>query len=116
MNKAGLEVYLRSEGAQRELPAGVDLVAYRVVQEGLTNVIKHAAGAKAWVTVRFAELAVELEVRDDGTGAVTGIDGAGHGLFGMRERIGLYGGSLVAGPGESGGFVLRASIPTAGAA
>lgn len=112
IREAGLSVELRSEGVTRPLPAGADLVAFRVIQEGLTNVMKHAGHATATVTIGYHDNRVDLEVRDDGQGVKSHSDGRGHGLFGMRERVSLYGGSVEAGPGRTGGFVVTASIPT----
>ena len=111
LEEAGLPVTLRVEGDRPELPIGIDLSAYRIVQEGLTNTLKHAPGARAEVVIRYGENGVEVEVADDGVGAVNGSRGDGHGLVGMRERVALYGGSLDAGPREGGGFVLRAQLP-----
>jgi signal transduction histidine kinase len=106
-----LPVTLSVEGEQRELPAGVELSAYRIVQEALTNVRKHAGRpTKASVVVRYAEAALELEVADDGKGPRAG-DGHGHGLIGMRERVAFFGGEFSAAAGEEGGFVVRASFP-----
>ncbi|MEO8541634.1 MAG: histidine kinase [bacterium] len=110
---AGLPVELHSEGESRDLPIGVDLVAYRVIQEGLTNVLKHAGQARATVTIGYRQDCIDLEVRDDGKGKAAQTDGRGHGLFGMRERVGLYGGRVHAESLETGGFVVRATIPTA---
>jgi signal transduction histidine kinase len=112
VEEAGLPVRLRVEGDRPELPIGIDLSAYRIVQEGLTNTLKHAPGAQAEVVIRYGENGVEVEVMDDGAGAANGsrADG-GHGLVGMRERVALYGGSLDAGPRDGGGFVLRAQLP-----
>jgi len=109
----GLAVELDVEGEVRPLPPGVDLAAYRIVQEALTNVIKHAGPAQARVGLRFGERELELEVTDDGRGAGTVPDGGdgGQGLVGMRERVALYGGSLAAGPGSDGGFAVRARLP-----
>lgn len=115
VRSAGVEVELRNEGESRPLPAGVDLVAYRVIQEGLTNVLKHAEADRATVSITYRPDAVDLEVRDDGRGGQVPGDGRGHGLFGMRERVGLYGGRVEAGAGNEGGFVVSASIPTADA-
>jgi signal transduction histidine kinase len=109
VEEACLPVTLRVEGERRGLSPGVDLSAYRIVQEGLTNVLKHSKGAHAEVLVRFDDSAVRLQISDDGV-ATTG-DGDGHGLVGMRERVALYGGTLEAGPREGGGFVLRAELP-----
>jgi signal transduction histidine kinase len=108
--EAGLPVTLHVEGERPELAAGVDLSAYRIVQEGLTNALEHAKGAHADVTVRYDDSSVRLEVADDRPGA-NGTDGMGQGLVGMRERVALYGGTLEAGPRDGGGFVLRAVLP-----
>jgi signal transduction histidine kinase len=109
IEEAGLPVTLHIEGDRRELSPGVDLSAYRIVQEGLTNALKHAKGAHADVVVRYVDGAVEVEVSDDGPGVNGSVDG--HGLVGMRERVAVYGGTLEAGPREGGGFVLRAQLP-----
>jgi signal transduction histidine kinase len=112
VEEAGLPVTLRVEGERPELPIGIDLSAYRIVQEGLTNTLKHAPGAHAEVVIRYGENGVEVEVTDDGVGSVNGSRaGGGHGLVGMRERVALYGGSLDAGPRDGGGFALRAQLP-----
>ena len=108
--EAGLPVELRVEGESVQLPAGVDLTAYRLIQEGLTNAIKHARATRAEVLVHFTDDHVELAVSDDGSGSGSG-DGGGHGLVGMRERVSVYGGELEAGPGPSGGYRLRARLP-----
>jgi len=109
VEEAGLPVTLRVEGRRPELPPGIDLSAYRIVQEGLTNALKHSRGGHAEVVVRYVDDSVQLEITDDGVGANG--DGAGHGLVGMRERVALYGGTLTAGPRDGGGFVLRAELP-----
>ncbi|MGH3012884.1 MAG: sensor histidine kinase [Gaiellaceae bacterium] len=106
---AGLPVELSIEGEPVEVPPGVDLSAYRIVQEALTNALKHAGPATARVIVRYGDHDLELEVADTGTGADP--DGAGHGLVGMRERVSLYGGKVEAGPGDGGGFAVRARLP-----
>ncbi len=108
--EAGLPVELRIDGDPQPLPAGVDTTAYRIVQEGLTNAIKHARAERAEVLVRYGDGHVELTVTDDGTGEGGGESG-GHGLVGMRERISVYGGELEAGPLAAGGFRLRARLP-----
>ena len=112
--RAGLQVKLEVEGEPGPLPAGVDLCAYRVVQEGLTNALKHAGPAQTEVLLRYAPQSFEVEIRDDGRGSsdLSG-EGAGHGLIGMRERVTLYGGELKAGPRESGGFEIHAHLPLA---
>ncbi|MGH2985397.1 MAG: sensor histidine kinase [Solirubrobacterales bacterium] len=109
----GLTVDLAVEGEPTSLPQGVDLSAYRIVQEALTNAIKHAGPVRALVTVRYGERQLELEVADDGPGPSP--DGAesrtGHGLAGMRERVATHGGALQTGAGPQGGFLVRASLP-----
>ena len=110
--EAGLPVELRIEGVPVELPAGVDLTAYRLVQEGLTNTIKHARAQQAEVLVRYAAGEVEVTVSDDGRGGGDG-DSGGHGLVGIRERVSVYGGRLEAGVRPEGGFRLRATLPVA---
>jgi signal transduction histidine kinase len=108
---AGLPANLRIDGEPRELPAGAELAAYRVVQEALTNAIKHAGRAPTEVVVRWDPEALELVVSDSGRGATPPADGGGHGLVGMRERVRVYGGELTALPRPDGGFVVRARIP-----
>jgi signal transduction histidine kinase len=115
VEEAGLPVTLHVEGDRPDLSPGVDLSAYRIVQEGLTNALKHAKGAHAEVVVRYIDSSVELEIADNGPGAPSG-DGQGHGLVGMRERVALYGGTIEAGPRAGGGFVLRAELPVDGRA
>jgi signal transduction histidine kinase len=107
---AGLTVALQVEGERRPLAPGVDLAAYRIVQEALTNTRKHAKAARAEVTVRYAPSSIEVEVVDDGATAAVGNE-TGHGLIGMRERVALYGGVLDAGPCPGGGFAVRAVLP-----
>jgi signal transduction histidine kinase len=111
---AGLPVALRIEGERRPLPPGVDLAAYRVVQEAITNALKHAGAAPTDVCVRYRDDDVELEVTDRGAGhRRRGHDlaGGGHGLVGMRERVRVFGGDLVTGRRRGGGFEVRARIP-----
>ena len=109
---AGLQVELDVD-EPAPLPAGLDLAAYRIVQEALANASKHAQAGRARVRIRYEPRALELEVADDGRGPAptSRSRGAGHGLVGMRERVGLYGGTLRAGPGPAGGFVVRARLP-----
>jgi signal transduction histidine kinase len=108
--RAGARVEVRIEGTRPELPLGLDLSAYRIVQEALTNVVRHAGPATARVRIRYAPDTVDIEVVDDGRGAGTG-RGDGHGIAGMRERAALYGGSLDAGPLPGGGFRVAARLP-----
>ncbi|MCX4804849.1 sensor histidine kinase [Streptomyces sp. NPDC058682] len=115
---AGLAVDFEVEGAPRRLPSGVELTAYRIVQEALTNTRKHGGpGAKASVRLVYFDDGLGLLVEDDGRGAAHelyedgGADGAGHGLIGMRERIGMVGGTLDAGPRPGGGFRISALLP-----
>jgi len=110
--EAGLRVELRVEGDAIKLPAGVDLTAYRLVQEGLTNAIKHARATRADVLVHNGDGQLEVMVSDNGNGVGNG-DGGGHGLVGMRERVSVYGGELDAGPQPGGGYRLRARLPLA---
>jgi signal transduction histidine kinase len=111
---AGLTADLSVDGEPGRMSPGLDLCAYRVVQEALTNAIKHAAPAHAEVCVRWRLGALELEVSDDGRGTVgTGGPAGGHGLAGMRERVALHGGTVFAGAGAEGGFTVRASLPLA---
>jgi len=111
VRQAGLPVSVRVEGDERPLPPGIDLSAYRIVQEGLTNALKHAGPASAEVVLRYRAAELELEVRDDGRGRASGANGGGHGLVGMRERVAIYGGELRAGPRPEGGFALVARLP-----
>ena len=113
VSRAGLPVRMHVEGEPFALPAAIDLSAYRIVQEGLTNALKYARATRADVTVHYAADAVELVVRDDGPGGGTG-DGGGLGLVGIRERVKLYGGEMTAGPAPGRrGFVLRTRLPLA---
>ena len=108
---AGLPVELAVEGDPVELPPGVDLSAYRIVQEALTNALKYAGPARAWVLVRYGEKDVTLEIANDGTSDSASGNGGGHGLVGMRERVAVYGGELESGPRAGGGFAVRARLP-----
>jgi signal transduction histidine kinase len=110
VREAGLSVDLSVEGEGRDLPPGLDLTAFRVVQEALTNALKHAGPARAWVKVRWRVDELEIEVSNDGRATRTGARG-GYGSAGMRERVGLYGGRLEAGPGADTGYVVRAVLP-----
>ena len=112
--KAGLSVDLRVEGEPVALSPGLDLSVYRIVQEALTNALKHAGPARARVRITYEPDAVMLEVEDDGHGSAAADDRGGHGLVGMRERVSLFGGSLRAGEGDEGGYAVRARLPLGG--
>jgi signal transduction histidine kinase len=116
VRNAGLAVDCVIEGDERPLPVGVDLSAYRIVQEALTNTIKHAHGQHAQVTLRYGASWLDIEVVDDGNGGPPSVDGTGHGLIGMRERVALYGGELSTGPREAGGYAVHARLPLNGTA
>ena len=107
---AGLDVRLRVHGEPADLPPALDLSAYRIVQEGLTNTLKHGNARHADVEVRYDPGQLVIEVRDDGQGPGQS-DGLGHGLVGIGERVKIYGGDMSAGAGDTGGFVLRARLP-----
>ncbi len=111
VREAGMPVELRIEGEPRGLPVGIELSAYRIVQEALTNALKHAGNARASVHVRYGVDSLELEIVDDGAGGLARTAGGGHGLVGMRERVALYGGRLDAGRRPSGGFAVRVLLP-----
>ncbi len=123
LRAAGLPVELQIEGERRELPVGIELSAYRIVQEALTNALKHAGDARATVRVRYGADTLDLEVADDGVGSRAASSGGngtvdahdssrhGHGLVGMRERVSLYGGRFDAYRDPAGGFVVRAKLP-----
>ncbi len=107
----GVPVEVRVTGTPRPLPAGLDLSAYRIVQESLTNTLKHAGPASSRVAVHYRPHELEVEVVDDGVPTPTRDGGLGRGLIGMRERTSLYGGSLDVGPQPGGGFRVRATFP-----
>ena len=115
LRAAGLDVAVRWDGPARTLPAGLDLSAFRIVQEALTNTLRHAHATHAEVTVRLAADVLELDVVDDGRGVARGPgDGTGRGLAGMRERAALHGGTLEAGPARRGGYRIHARLPLEG--
>lgn len=114
MGQTGLPVIFHVQGTPRPLAPGIELTIYRVAQEALTNTLKHAGPASAEIVLRYGEQTVDLEVRDNGRGAGVPGTGTGHGLIGMRERVTLYGGSLVAGPSPDCGFAVRMVLPTDG--
>ena len=118
---AGLDVQLAVEGARQPLPTGLDVAVYRLVQESLTNIRKHARASRATVAINFERAGVEVQVTDDGAARAAAAGGLarhgqtyGHGLIGMRERVALYGGTLDAGPCSEGGWKVRARLPIAG--
>lgn len=113
LREAGLPVELHIDGERRELPVGIELSAYRVVQEALTNALKHAGDARITVHVCYGPDSLELEIADDGVGNTSPVSGSGHGLVGMRERVALYGGHFEARPDPQGGFVVRVRLPVA---
>ncbi|HKY24305.1 MAG TPA: sensor histidine kinase [Gaiella sp.] len=113
VGRAGLPAKLRVDGQPFALPRGIELSAYRIVQEGLTNALKHAHASDANVIVRYRPDELEIEVRDNGEGSATS-DGQGHGLVGVRERVKIYGGEMSAGRSTDGGFVLSTRLPVAG--
>jgi signal transduction histidine kinase len=113
VREAGLPVELTIEGEPGDLPPGVDLSAYRIVQEALTNALKHAGPATAHVTVRYGDGELDLEVADDGAGGTSNGGAKGHGLTGIRERVAVFGGDVEAGLRPEGGYAVRARLPFA---
>jgi signal transduction histidine kinase len=112
MRGAGFKAELRIEGSSRSLPPGLDVTAFRVIQEGLTNTLKHVPGAFAEVLIRYCEEDVLIQVEDDGGGGQPpAVSGEGRGLRGMWERISIYGGQMEAGPLPDRGFRLRVRLP-----
>lgn len=114
VHAAGLPTDLRIEGQPASLSAGLDLSAYRVVQEALTNALRHAGPAHAEVTLRFLPLSLEIVVVDDGSRRAVSSSPPGRGLTGMRERVALYGGSMTSGPRPEGGFAVHVRLPVNG--
>ena len=113
VERAGLPVTLRVEGAEEPLPRAIELSAYRIVQEALTNALKHARAHHADVTLRYAPDELQIEVRDDGTGGGAS-NGPGYGLVGVGERVKIYGGTMTAGAAPEGGFLVDARLPLRG--
>lgn len=112
LREAGIEVTLKISGERRELPAALDLSAFRIIQEALTNVLKHAHASRADVSIDYATDALTVSVADNGSGAPAAVAAStGHGLIGMRERADLFGGELTAGSSASGGFAVTARLP-----
>lgn len=115
-NAAGLATSMQIEGRPTAVSSGLSLCAYRVVQEALTNTIKHATASTAHVALRWGDGALMIDVSDNGRGApimAAGATHSGHGIVGMRERVALHGGSVEVGPTPEGGFAVRASFPLA---
>ena len=110
VGRTGLPVRLHVDGEPFPLPRAIDLSAYRIVQEGLTNAVKHAHASQVDVTFQYASDELQIEVRDNGEG-VSASDGLGHGLVGIRERVKIYGGDMTAGAAPDGGFLLVARLP-----
>jgi signal transduction histidine kinase len=108
---AGLNIDLAITGEVRPLPPGLELSVYRIVQEALTNVLKHAQASRARVRVDYGPDAVTIDVVDDGTARTTSSAPAGHGLVGMRQRARVFGGTTTAGPAPGGGWHMRAELP-----
>ena len=113
VGRAGLPVHLHVDGEPYPLPHALDLSAYRIVQEGLTNALKHAGASQADVTVGYGSDELRIEVRDNGKGAVPN-NGHGHGLVGVRERVKVYGGEMTADTASGGGFILSTRLPVRG--
>jgi signal transduction histidine kinase len=111
LRASGLDVVMRREGNAVEIPAGVDLSAYRIVQEALTNTLRHSRATRVDVRLRLGADALEVDVRDNGRPVADGSAGGGRGLVGMRERAGLLGGTFEAGPMEGGGYRVHALLP-----
>ena len=109
-DEAGLPVELVVTGEVRRLAPGLEMNAYRVVQESLTNSLKHAGSASAIVHLNYGTDALEVAITDDGRGAAAAAGGSGQGLVGMRERVEAYGGNLTAGPRPGGGFAVSATF------
>jgi signal transduction histidine kinase len=113
VGRAGLPVRLHFDGDRFPLPRAIDLSAYRIIQEGLTNALKHARASHADVTVHYGSDELQIEIRDDGRGTST-TDGLGHGLVGMRERVKIYGGEMSTETATGGGFILNTRLPLSG--
>jgi signal transduction histidine kinase len=108
-----LTVRLHQSGTRPEMPASQELAVYRIVQEALTNTVKHAAATRADISIGYHPHGVEVRVVDDGRGPNAREEDAGHGLGGIRERVAMFGGTLASGPGAAGGFQVHAHLPVA---
>jgi signal transduction histidine kinase len=113
VRRAGLPVKLHVEGNPFPLPRALDLSAYRIIQEGLTNALKHAHASQADVAVRYRPDELQIDVRDNGDGE-TGGGGVGHGLVGIAERVKIYGGEMTARSANGDGFILSTRLPVRG--
>jgi signal transduction histidine kinase len=111
VRQTGADVEVRVEGQAHEVSSGISVAAYRIIQEALTNVLKHAPGAAAQVVIRWSDEALDLEILDDGVSAAGDANGSGRGLAGMRERAAMYGGTVDAGPAPTRGYSVRGSLP-----
>jgi signal transduction histidine kinase len=112
VGRSGMRVQMRTEGSPRALPASVEVCAYRIVQESLTNILKHAQDPRVSVALLYDKRELGIEVLDDGGSGAQESSGGGRGLIGMRERVELFGGSLTVGPRQAGGFGVQAKLPT----
>jgi signal transduction histidine kinase len=112
VRRSGMRVQMRTEGSPRALPASVEVCAYRIVQEALTNVLKHAQDPRVSVALLYDKRELGIEVLNDGGSGAKESGGGGRGLIGMRERVELFGGSLTVGPRHAGGFGVQAKLPT----
>ena len=116
VSDTGLAVEMSVDGTARELPEGISLCVYRIIQEALTNTLKHAAATRAQVSLRYGADELTVRVTDDGRGITeAGANGGagGHGLIGLRERVALFDGELQAGPSAEGGYCVSARLPVA---
>ena len=111
IRRSGVDVRVSAEGTRRALPASVEVCAYRIVQEALTNTLKHVRDPRVSVSLRYRERELGIEVRDDGGSGTNASAGGGRGIAGMRERVELFGGTLAVGPHAEGGFGVHAQLP-----
>jgi signal transduction histidine kinase len=113
LEDAGVPVHLHVDGTPTHVPPGVDLSAYRIIQEALTNIMKHAGQAAGRVLIRYSDTDVSVEINDNGTAPSPTTDRLypGHGIIGMRERVAVFGGDFSAGPNPAGGYRVAARLP-----